>query len=487
MAVHRFSRLCVIALCCLSFTATVSAGATLYVSLQDRYLNDRIEQLRVATQMPTMHKPFAVSEVRHYLNRIRKQMPGLYSEIDRSLQRYEQSVAITSAELSAATARETEHPLIMANARGEQASSHYRAGFSAAFKPFEYLALSLGASAHQQPNETIPLDSYLVLGSGAFQIDFGYREHWLSPFDNGAMLFSSNAKPPLSFGLSNPIPYSDWWHLQYDIFVARLDRVPVYFGPEWEMGYPVVLGNQLSFSPLDGWTIALTRTMQFGGGAREVSASSIWQAFIDPQTDHGAPSGEQCAAGRQLCEFGNQQAAISNRIDFGGRTPFSIYFEFAGEDSEQINNYYLGNLSVAIGLYLPFMPEVLFGPDWSLRYEYQQWQDAWYTHSIYPQGYSNGGVVLGHWGGSQRAFGDAVGATMQSLVLGRQLGPHNRYEWRFKQLQNENYGQNHYATYHDLELRYFDRIWQQDLMLSLTNGKDVFGDHFWRIETQWSW
>lgn len=487
MLVHWLRRFCLAMLFSGTYAATVLADASLYVSLQDSYLNDRIEQLRVAAQMPTMRKPYAVSEVRHYLNRIRSQMPGLYTEIDARLQRYEQSFALTSAELTVATARETDHPIVMANARGESLTSHYHAGFSAAVKPFQYLALSLGANKRQQPDDSFPLDSYLVLGGDAIQLDIGYREHWLSPFDNGAMLYSSNAKAPLSITISNPLPYQNWWQIQYEIFIARLDKVPVYSGTQWEFGNPVILGSQFSFSPFNGWNIALTRTMQFGGGSRKVNTQTVWDAFTNPSSDHSSEaSGQQCD-GSALCEFGNQQAAISSRIDFPGTTPFSIYFEYGGEDSAGLSNDALANLSASIGLYIPFMPSTLLGPDWSFRYEYQQWQDGWYVHSIYPQGYSFEAVTLGHWGANYRQLGDAVGATAQSIALGKQLDSYRRYELRFKQLQNENYGAIHYHTHHDMEWRYFDRFWGQQLSVSLLKGRDVYGEKFWRVETQWSW
>ncbi len=463
------------------------AGASVYVSLQDRYLNERIDQLRVVARMPAMRKPFSVAEVRHYLNRIRYDLPGLFSEIDRNLRRYEQSATMTYAEIAFAQSNESPQSEVIPNARGESYSSDYRLAASGVFNPFEYVALSVGVTQRQLPEETVPTDSYIVLGSDTFQMDFGYREHWLSPFANGAMLFSTNAATPLSVGFANAIPFENWWQLQYEVFVAQLDRVPVKSGNTAALGRPVLLGSSLSFSPLDGWTIALARTMQFGGGDREVNLGLIWQAFSDPQSDHGAPSGEQCLDEESLCEFGNQVAAISNQIDFGGSTPFSVYFEFAGEDSEQLNNYYIGNLATSIGVFFPFLPDSLLGSDWSFRYEYQKWQDAWYVHHIYPSGYTYEGVILGHWGGSQRASKDAVGATMNSVVIGHQIGQHHRYEWRFQQLQNEDYGLDDYSTYRSIEFRYYDVFWQQNMMTSLQYGRDIYDDRFWRAELQWSW
>ncbi len=466
---------------CTSF-ADVSA----YIPLHDRYLTDRIEQLRVATQMPVMRRPYVVAEVRSHLNKVRSSMPGLYGEIDRYLRRYEQPLALTYGEVTLAHQKQNQPDQLLANAQGEQFSSDYRVAAELLIKPTSFLLLSAGASRRGAPAEIVASNAYLALGGENLQLEMGYRDHWLSPFDNGAMLFSNNAEPPLSIGISNPIAFENWWNLHYEIFVARQNRMPVYLGTELSMGNPVILGSQFSFSPLDGWTIALTRAMQFGGGEREVNGRALWLAFSNPQSDHGIP-GEECHDAERLCEFGNQLAALSSRIDVGGETPFSIYFEYGGEDSEQISNHYLGNLSAAIGVYIPFMPDALLGADWSFRYEYQQWQDAWWVHSIYPQGYTNDGVVLGHWAANHRAVGDAVGATLHALTFGQQLGAHNRAEWRFNQVQNQNYGQQSYKTYHDIEWRYYDQLWQQDVQFSLIHGKDMMGEKFWRVAAQWTW
>ncbi|GAA5192791.1 capsule assembly Wzi family protein [Ferrimonas gelatinilytica] len=478
--------------------ATMAAqAASPYISLQDSYLNGRIDQLVVLTDMPTMRKPYNVKQVRHHLELIKDSVPGLYLEIDRRLYRYERELAITYAEVGLAAADNPQQGHILPNARGERLDSNYRATVNLHYQPLDWLVLSAGglaldsAGGKTQPDsdsDLIPIGSYLSIGSDKLQLDVGYREHWLSPFAESAQLMSTNARPSFSVGLSNPLPFEKAWNLHYEVYVSRLEHHDnIVYGDELESGRPALLGFQTSFSPVEGWTIALNRTMQFGGGSREVTLRSIWNAFWDPAANDNSAKID-CDGPANTCESGNQQASISSRINFGGPVPFAVLMEYAGEDTGSHSNLQLSNIAMSVGIHVPFLPDWLGGPDWSLQYETTEWQHAWFTHYIYRDGYTNDGIVMGHWGANNRQFNDSRrGAQNHMIKLGWQRASEQRYELTYRMTDNKSPAGIEYRTGHELDLRYFGRLWGQQLGYRLYGGRTVFADNFFRGELIWQW
>lgn len=464
------------------FPLQLLAGS-LYVPLQDHYLNGRIEQLAVLANAPVMRKPYNLHQIEQWLPRIQSSYPGLHAQIREGLQRYQQS-GLGRANITLAASDTQRDSTRLANARGEQVGSHYRFEAVAQWHATSWLAGSFGVQAREQPDELIPIDSYLAMGSGDIQLDIGYRERWLSPMQQSAMLLSTNARPFVSVGVSNPLPFENWLNLHYDVFVGRLERMErILNGPLIESGNPLLLGTHLSVEPLQGWTIGLTRTLQFGGGSRDTSIGDVWDAFIDPVSSDN-PDGDDCiVANTDECEVGNQQAAISSRIYFGGKTPFSLYFEYAGEDTASFSNSRLGNIAISGGIFLPF----LFNGNWSLNYEFSEWQNSWYTHHLYLDGYSNDGVMMGHWGANERAVGTNAGARAQSLELGWQLDRKQRIELAYHRIENAGYALIDYETGEWVTARYQAPLGEHALRITCKIGQDVFGEKIGRLEAGFIW
>jgi hypothetical protein len=235
--------------------------------------------------------------------------------------------------------------------------------------------------------------------------------------------------------------------------------------------------------PLEGWTIGLTRTLQFGGGSRDTSIGDVWDALIDPVSSDN-PDGDDCVvADTDECEVGNQQAAISSRIYFGGSTPFSLYFEYAGEDTASFSNSRLGNIAVSGGLFLPF----LFDGNWSFNYEFSEWQNGWYTHDIYLDGYTNDGVVMGHWGANERQFGSSAGANAQSISLGWQLSRSDRVELEYHRIENEDYASVDYHVGEWLSAKLTTTLEDHPVSMHIRIGDDIYGNSFKRLELEIGW
>lgn len=470
------------------FTLVISAdnalAASTYVSLQDKYLNDRIEQLLVVSNMPVMRKPFNVQQVLHYAEQIRDSYPGLYEAIVPKLKGLDDGCDIAHAQAQLSYGSDLDTPQLLPNERGESVDSQYRVSASASCKPTDWFGVSAGVLVRDNPADEIPVDSYIVLGFDSLQLDVGYREHWASPFQSSAMLWSTNARPSISVGISNPMPFNDFWNIHYEISISELEeRGNILYGNQLESGRPALLLTHLSFEPFDGWVIGLNRTMQFGGGSREVDLSLIWDAFVDPV--HSDNSG-RIDCGAQFvnqCELGNQQASVTSRMNFQGDVPFSLYFEYAGEDTANHENNRIGNISVSGGLFIPF----LFGGNWSLNLELSEWQNEWYTHGIYRDGYTNEGVVIGHWGANERLFREKAGASSQVLKLGWQQDSNSRIEFEFRRLENEDYALYDYKVAQHLRANYDTQILKYKFGVAALVGKTVYGDDYQRLELIWKW
>ena len=93
-------------------------------------------------------------------------------------------------------------------------------------------------------------------------------------------------------------------------------------------GRPRLGGLHLSAEPAQGWALGINRLMQYGGAGRRRARSEISRGLLQPlglrQHQRQPHSDEQ---------FGNQLASITSQLLFPGKVPFSVYFEYAGEDT----------------------------------------------------------------------------------------------------------------------------------------------------------
>lgn len=463
--------------CALSPVSSFAASA--FVSLQDTYLNGRIEQLSVVANMPTLRKPYNAVQVRQYLETIKTTYPGLYRNIDRELQRYEQEYGLAYAEIAAGGGSAPDDGKYIPNARGESVDSNYRLSGSALWQPTEYTSISVGALIYDADDvEVIPVDTYASLGWDSFQVDVGYREHWLSPFQESAMLLSTNARPSFSVGISNPLAFESLWNLHYEFFLSRLEHTDgMLWNGEELSGRPALLGFHMSVEPIQGWTVGLNRTQHILDNG-DMSIGDILKSFFDPTKDQNGNSQD------------NQIASITTRLNFEGDTPFSIYGEYAGEDTVNFSNTRLGNLSISAGVFVPFLPEFFLGPNFSFTYEYTEFAHAWYVHHIFENGYTNDGVVMGSWAGDNRVFGDPVGARVHVAKLGWQSGRYSRYEFTYRNQDNQYNGRSSgydYKMAHELDMKYYGEFSGYKWGYRIYGGTTVLDDNFVRGELNWQW
>src|SRR6185503_12434521 len=120
------------------------------------------------------------------------------------------------------------------------------------------------------------------------------------------MLMSTQAATLPSVTVSNYAPLTRV-KLRYEAFLAQTsESANIAFGSGTTTGKPRVAGLHLSIEPLAGWSIGVSRIMQYGGGEREDSLRELVKAFVDPSDrDNLGPTGG---------EFGNQVASFTSQF-----------------------------------------------------------------------------------------------------------------------------------------------------------------------------
>jgi hypothetical protein len=392
--------------------------------------------------------------------------PALCEEVRRYLARYMRNWSVTEVSVQGSTSSGNEETL--PNRHGLTTESAWQASVRGYYQPFDHALLSLGAVAYE--GETVPTGSMLSVGFSRAQLDIGYRDHWWSPMSDSSMLIGTQASTMPSVTLSNYVPLTRFG-LHYEAFVASMSESDaIQVAGNSTSGRPRLAGFHASIEPASGWALGVSRLLQYGGGERPGSFSDLLKAFFDPSRyDNTNPNltGDQ--------QFGNQVASFTSEFLFPGRTPFSVYYEYAGEDTSYGRNYLLGNSALSAGIRFPRLWR-----RFELTYEISEWQNAWYVNGVYGDGLTNDGHVIGHWGGDSRAPGDAVGALSQMVRIGWQPKFGGTLDLRLRTLRNESYLAVDYERAYNATLRYSYPVGQFDVGAEVFAGKDVFGESFSR-------
>ena len=453
--------------------SALAGGVSAYLPLNlEPEMERQIERVLILADEPILKRPFAVELVLAALPQACKVDKPLCTKVKRYLQRYSRDYAVTHASATGAITHDNDGGVVP-NSHGLPVNSSWEFSAQGYVQPNDYVLVSGGAIAYS--GRTVPTGSMLSLGFSWAQLDIGYRDHWLSPATDSSALISTESPTMPSVTLSNYEPLTRLG-FQYELGWSRLSRSDhiLYQGKE-SSGKPYLFSSQFSIEPFPGWSLGLTRNMQYGGGdGMPTSLHFLAKAFFQP-------SGE-------VQTQGNQQASYVTRFIFPGKTPFAVYFQYGGENTSDGGSYLLGNSALTAGIDIP-----RFWRHFDMTYEISEWQNNWYVHYIYLDGLTNNGLVVGNWGADQRNFGDGLGARSQMLRIGWEPPFGGYLEERVRTVVNQNYyGGNTrtyipgtsafpYHHYYDLTVRY-SRPWK-DLTVGgeVMAGRDVFGDSFSRI------
>jgi len=441
-------------------------GVSAYLPIDLSPLQARqLDMLFALADQPILRRPIPVALVEEAMSRACPDNPGLCESMQRWLRRYVAPAAVTGFALEGALSDDGSVPL--PNRHGERSDDHWQLSAAAQWQPSPYLLLGAGVIAHQ--GETTPTGTLLSAGGEYAQLDVGFRDRWLSPLRDSAFLMSTQAATMPSASLSNSRPISRA-RVSYEFFLSRMSRSDsIWDEGQFTSGHPLLAGMHLGIEPARGWSLGLTRQMQFGGGTRDSSPRSLLKAFFRPNHyDNFRP-------GRPP-EFGNQQAAWSSSFVYPGAVPVIVSMEFAGEDTAHGTSGRLGNAGASLGVYVPRLWRNL-----GLRYEISEWQNDWYTHGTYRDGLVHQGDVIGLWGADWRAPGHGIGARSQSLALQWDLRGGTSLDLIFRTVQNQNYTAIHYRRASELGAQYSMPMGTLRAGAELTAGRDVFGDNYIRL------
>lgn len=472
-------RALILSLLLVSFSST-AAGISPYLPIKlSPLFENEIERLLTLSGNPRLTKPYRLSTVLAAMEEVKEKHPLLYGRLQSSLSKYRKQKGLTHLSASIKSSSDSH---TVANKRGTYTDTNANIAFQTQWQVKDWLGVFLGGNVTQYQDEQLDRNiqasgSMVSMGTDWAQLDIGYKDIWLSPFNGSAQLLSTNAETLPSISLSNNLPletYGIKW--DYQAFLAQTSRQLVQFKPgEFsDKDKPLISGLHFSFHPTDWWTIGATRIFQFGGGERPVSAGTLARAFFDPRGADNDATVDQ--------ESGNQIAAISSKINFDGRLPFSFSIELAGEDTSNNKQEQLGNTSLTAGLYFPyFLTDSL-----SLNYEYSNWQVGWYANNVYTQGYVNQDFVMGHWAlQPQRVNSTATSGKSHFIETHWQRENSDVLSLTFKSSENQDTSEISYSNSWELDLKY-SFPWHSNIVsIGTYLGKDSYGEEFRQITVSW--
>lgn len=449
-------------------SAAAARGPSPYLPLNlSPEIERQIDKVLLLSGKATVRRPIAAATVLEALPQACEFDRLLCERVRSYVRAYTGRYGVMHAGVEAAATRESDKSL--PNRLGMSTDDEWSVSVAGHFQISDYVHLQLGGVAY--PGEAVPSGSWISVGTQYMQLDVGYREHWWSPMSDSAMLIGTQAETMPSITLSNYTPITRF-NLTYEAFIARMARVDdIAYEDRPTSGYPRLAGLNVAIEPVPGWSLGASRVLQFAGGERKRSFRDLVNAFFLPSRYDNIS--DDLSSDDQ---FGNQVAALTSKFVFPTRRPFSIYFEYAGEDGSRQEGWRLGNASLSAGIDIPGL--------WNrfdFTYEVSDWQNGWYVNGVYPDGTSNEGHPIGHWGADERLSRDSVGAQSHSLRVGWAAPFGGLMEARYRTLQNENYGVGDYEREHDFSLRY-SRTWNEFIYGAEVNvGRDVFGEDFRRV------
>ena len=442
-------------------------GVSPYLPLNlEPEIESQIERVLILAGKPVMRRPIAAATVEDALPKACEIDRILCEQVARYLTRYTRTSDLTHASIEGAGTHGANDPL--PNRYGMRNDSAWDASLNLYWQPSDYALVSLGADAYDGRIDYT--GSMLSLGFSKAQLDIGYKPHWFSPLSDSSMLMATEAPTMPSVSLSNYEPLTRLG-LYYELFQARMSESNVIV---WQNGYtsgnPLLFGSQIVAEPVSGWAFGVNRLVQYGGGARGGSSiSTLYHAYINPS---GAQTGDLAYDPQAI----NQEASFTNSFLFPGPVPFAVYAEYAGEDTSHGQNYLLGNSALSWGIRFPHL-----GPRLDLTLQATEWQNVWYVHPIWQDGMTNDGLVISHWFGDQRVFNDGVGGRSEMVQLNWDATFGGQVQLRFRNLQNQVYGEYPYHHYHEVSVSYA-RPWNGVIVGGeIDAGNDVFGKSFSRL------
>jgi hypothetical protein len=452
-------------------------GVTPYLPLNlDPEVEREVERVLILGGKPVMTRPIPAAVVLDALPKACEVDAVLCNRVRRVLKQYMHNAGVEFASVEGAITGGSSHA-VMPNQHGEAAQSSFQVAGAGYIQPSDYALVNVGGVAYE--GRATATGSVISLGFDWAQLDLGFRDHWWSPMTDSSMLISTEAPTMPSITLSNYDPFTRFG-LQYEVFLARMsysNKIELTNG-DLTSGNPKFAGLHLGIEPENsGWSLAANRILVFGGGAAGgQSFTGILQAFFDPTRS------QTTGFGTTADVVGKQEASLTSRMIFPGRVPFSVYFEFAGNDTAGGDRLLFSKTDLSAGIEFPRV-----GP-FDITYEFSEWQPTWYVHggsavqTGYGDGITNDLLTIGNWFGDQRVFGDAVGGQSNMLRLGWEPEMGGLFEAQLRSLVNDSFYSAIAYRHEYMGSLTYSYPWKGYLLgTEIDYGRDVYGAHYTRL------
>lgn len=293
-------------------------------------------------------------------------------------------------------------------ARGEYQHAARNRAFSAATMAFisdiDFTPLE-APRAKQQLDRFELVEAYASVNWSNWQLSFGRQAVWWGPSRAGSLMFSTNARPVDMFKLSRLTPavlppFLRWLGpFKADVFVGRLSghrytqTSSALFGPSLDH-QPLIHGGKVAFKPSPNFEFGVSVTTIFAGTGSPLNARTVLRSFGLSNTVPGLPS-----------DPGDRRSGF----DFRYRVPFlrdrlTVYLDSFTEDEISPLGFPRRS-AMAPGLYLsrlPFLKNVDFRAEgFYTDLPGLRRRGSYYFNSHYLNGYTNDGLLIGHWVGRQ--------------------------------------------------------------------------------------
>jgi len=232
-------------------------------------------------------------------------------------------------------------------------------------------------------NASSDLESgYAKTNINNMEIQLGKDPMWWGQGSRGSLLLTNNATPQTAIKLSNIDPLRTVGFLKFlgpsnaTFFYSVLED------DRSDVKYPSFIAFRTDFSPTTNFTFGGARTSIVGGQGHMLKGGDYWQ-FI---TGHNADTANT-----------DKWNSIAGD-DFRWRVPkwkgVQLYGELYGEDQAHALTVIPIPSEVAelVGVYIPRLSTK---GDWDAHLEWAHTTKSWYNHSLYRNGYTYEGDIMG--------------------------------------------------------------------------------------------
>lgn len=184
-------------------------------------------------------------------------------------------------------------------------------------------AIGLAYSAVDNPQDSKKerLDgSYIAINAGNWVMGAGAIDRWWGPGWQSSLILSSNARPIPSVWLNRKTPETPDWNWLSWVGPWQLTLLAGQLEEERFVPDAKLLGARLTFMPIQGLEVGISRAIQWGGEGRPEDSRSLGKALIGDSNEVGD-------------EVGNELAGYDFRYGFAvDDTSYGIYTQMIGED-----------------------------------------------------------------------------------------------------------------------------------------------------------